>query len=500
MKKILQIIKNNKIKVIIAVIILGGITFFVTRPPKPVKREMVTVAMGTVKQEIDVTGRIEPAKQVELGVQSGGKVSSIGVKIGDKVKSGATLLRVNTADLSVRLAREQAALLKAKLVLSKAEPKTNASDDLAKAYEDGFNAVADTFIDLPSVVTGLNDMLNHSYLAYNTVSRYGKTAINFRNDAEAQSYTAEKAYDEVLKKYKAASRQSDTKTIEALIEDTYNATKIIADAVKTTNNLVDYIENQTDEENRSSELAADQGDLDDFTEETSGHLSALLDIKDTIKDSNTGITDEGYDIESIKIDIRQAELDIEDTQVEIGKRIIRAPIDGVITDIRTEVGENISSGTPVISLISSNQFQIEANLPESDVAKVEIGAEADVTLDAYGSDVIFHAKVVAVDPGETVIDGVATYKTTLQFIETDPRIKSGMTADILIKGEQKEGVLSVPQRAIIVRDGKKYVQVLEGEKVQEKLIQTGLRGSDGSVEVTDGLQAGEQVIVYSEAK
>ena len=52
---------------------------------------------------------------------------------------------------------------------------------------------------------------------------------------------------------------------------------------------------------------------------------------------------------------------------------------------------------------------------------------ADVTLDAYGSGVIFQARVDIIDPAETVLDGVPPYKVTLDFVSADPRIRSGMT-------------------------------------------------------------------------
>ena len=250
-----------------------------------------------------------------------------------------------------------------------------------------------------------------------------------------------------------------------------------------------------------AELPGDQEALDSFTTLSNDHLSDLIAIADEIKNSKEGINDEGKDVESLRIDVRQAELDIEDTQIAINHRTIRSPINGVVTEINAEVGETISQNEPVISLISSSEYEIEANLPEADIAKIKVGALSEVTLDAYGNDVIFAAVVVSVNPAETLLDGVATYKTTFEFLESDSRIKSGMTADIIVKGERKENVLAVPGRSIISRDGIKYVEVqnIDGTIV-EKIVKTGLRGSDGNVEITEGLLNGDKVVVFTEKK
>src|SRR5581483_10901237 len=98
---------------------------------------------------------------------------------------------------------------------------------------------------------------------------------------------------------------------------------------------------------------------------------------------------------------------------------------------------------------SDTKFQIDANIAEADIAKVALGQKATVTLDAYGPDVVFNATVIKIDPAETIVDGVPTYKTTFQFDTPDDRIKSGMTANIDIQGDSHTDVLAVPERAVI---------------------------------------------------
>jgi HlyD family secretion protein len=153
----------------------------------------------------------------------------------------------------------------------------------------------------------------------------------------------------------------------------------------------------------------------------------------------------------------------------------------------------------MVSLMSDNNFKITANVPEVDVAKLSVGEEADVTLDAYGADVPFNAVVDLIDPAETVIQGVSTYKVTLRFVKKDERIRSGMTANIDIKTAKKEDVLYLPARSVITKDGKKYVKIPNGlTETLETEVTVGLRGSDGSIEILSGLNEGDTIVTFEQ--
>ena len=160
-----------------------------------------------------------------------------------------------------------------------------------------------------------------------------------------------------------------------------------------------------------------------------------------------------------------------------------------------KVGEMATVNVVIASVISSGDFQMTANIPEADIAKVKIGNIARVTLDAYGSDKFFDASVSKIDPAETMIEGVATYKTTFVFSKKDERVRSGMTANIDILANKKENVLAVPQRAVVSVGQEKNVLVDTGSPVpEERKIETGLRGTDGLIEVVSGLNEGDRIV------
>jgi HlyD family secretion protein len=160
-----------------------------------------------------------------------------------------------------------------------------------------------------------------------------------------------------------------------------------------------------------------------------------------------------------------------------------------------KVGEIVTPNITVISVISNGNFQVDVNIPEADIAKIKVGDSANITLDAYGSDVIFPAHVVSIDPGETMIEGVATYKTTLDFDKKEDRVKSGMTANIDILTAQSNNTLYIPQRDLITDNTGKYVLIDTGlAQPEKKMVQVGIKGSDGNIEIISGLNEGNKII------
>jgi len=203
---------------------------------------------------------------------------------------------------------------------------------------------------------------------------------------------------------------------------------------------------------------------------------------------------------SSSFQIESAGAAVDSVRAEINKGIIRSPISGVIGKIDVVLGESASVGMPVVTVISDKKLQMEAYVPEADIAKIKAGNRAEVTLDAYGSDVVFGASVVSIDPGETIVDGVTAYKAVLEFTEDDERVKSGMTANIDVMGEEKSGVVAVPQRAVITDNGRKFLDVLKGKDVVRVEVKTGFRGSDGYVEITEGISEGDKIVVSTTSK
>jgi RND family efflux transporter MFP subunit len=182
-------------------------------------------------------------------------------------------------------------------------------------------------------------------------------------------------------------------------------------------------------------------------------------------------------------------------QAALSKNFLRSPIDGIVSKQDAKLGQIASAGVNIVSVISNSEFQIEANIPEASISKIQMGNLATVTLDAYQDSVKFNASIIRIDPAESIVDGVPTYKVTFEFVESDEKIRSGMTANIDIISAYKESALVIPQRAIYYDNEGSYVQVMRDGKPVLVRVEVGIRGSSGDTEILQGLSKDEEVIV-----
>lgn len=237
------------------------------------------------------------------------------------------------------------------------------------------------------------------------------------------------------------------------------------------------------------EYKASQEDIE-YQEETLDHM----------KDNKGTYEKEQRDAQ--KALIRKAEALSKATEVKISDTYIYAPISGTIIKRNVDLGEIAVYNTTVLT-IADGELEIETNIPESDIIKIALEQNAEVSLDAFPSDRTFNAKVVEIEPAATVIQDVVYYKVKLKFDLIDPSFKPGMSCDVDVKTAEKNNVVAIPLRAVKTEDSKDYVEILKDEKnnITEKVfVTTGLEGDDGIVEITSGLKGGERVITLTSQK
>lgn len=206
--------------------------------------------------------------------------------------------------------------------------------------------------------------------------------------------------------------------------------------------------------------------------------------------------------------ISQAQANLASAQKQIDDSRLFSPLDGVVTQVNYEVGEQFSAaGKALIMVLVNNSFDIEVDVTEADINKIRVGNPVEITLDSFGEDTIFHGQVYFIEPAQTVIQDVVYYKVKISFSDsqevknlTEERqipIKAGMTANTTITTDQRENVIKIPSRAIVEQDnGTKVVRILKNNKLQEIPATIGLRGDEGLVEVLSGVQPGDQVVTF----
>lgn len=198
--------------------------------------------------------------------------------------------------------------------------------------------------------------------------------------------------------------------------------------------------------------------------------------------------------------VEQYEAAVQEAKVNLARTILYSPIDGTVTQRSIDVGEIVAVTDTVFTIIGKGGLEIRADVPESDIVKVQIGQKADVTFDALPSDEIISAEVTEIDPASTVIQDVVYYRVKLKYAD-DSRIKPGMSADIDIKTAEKNDVITVPLRTVKTEGDRQYVEVLKPDNTVEKIyVETGLKGDEGLIEVISGLSGGEKVVTFTKTQ
>ncbi len=217
-----------------------------------------------------------------------------------------------------------------------------------------------------------------------------------------------------------------------------------------------------------------------------------------IKDEDDTYSDE--ERRSQRATVEEYEAAVQEVKVNLTKTILYSPIDGTVSQRSIDVGKIVAVTDTVFTIIGEGGLEIRADVPESDIVKVQVGQKADVTFDALPSDEIISAEVTEIDPASTVIQDVVYYRVKLSF-SPDSRIKPGMSADIDIKTAEKNDVITVPLRAVKTEGDREYVEILKADNTAEKVfVETGLKGDEGLVEIVSGLSGGEKIITLTKTQ
>lgn len=558
MKRLFKKMARHKIITGLILIILIGGGYYAYKTLNTGKTEtyytLAAAEKGTVISSISGTGQVSVSNQVDVKAKVSGDIIYVGVKNGQAVKKGALLAQIDSQDAQKSVRDAQANLESAQLSLEKfkqptdaltllqaenslsqaQESRQNTIDNLQKAFEDGFNNVANAFLELPDIMAGLHSLLYASTLSpnqqnldyYTNVSQVNSLkAIQYRNDADTKYQTARASYDKNFQDYKAASRFSDNDTIEALVKESYDTVKNIAEATKSTNNLAQFYKDDLTARNLQTPALVDTHltSLNTYTSKTNGFLSNLLSTQSTIDNDRQSIINadrsieektqslaklkagpDELDLQSQELSLKQKQNSLLDAQQKLTDYYVRAPFDGIIAKVNVKVGDSASGAT--IATLISNQSIAEIALNEVDVAKVKIGQKANITFDAVdGLNIV--GEVQDIDTLGTVSQGVVTYNVKIGFTTQDERVKPGMSLSAAIITDIKQDVLTVPNSAVKTQGNRQYVEMLDESTIQkqdsqgvtasapprQQIVETGL-ANDTVTEITNGLQEGDKVI------
>ena len=499
-----KVLKKKRI-LIPLILVLGLVIFFFFRNNNNAKNTVTDfVKYSDLKQTVLATGQVVSSTDLNLSFNSSGIVKSIKVKVGDKVKEGQVIATLDQAS-------QMASLTSARGALAAANARYKRTLEGATSEEITLSEIAlsNAKRDLENVKIAQQTLVNNAY--DNLLNSYPE-AVPENGTSDYTAPVISGNYNlgkEGIIKIKFYYSNSGTGfNVTGLTEGTGSGNFIISQPIgnsglylkfpsnsinvtdwvieipnkKASNYLTNYNAYQTALKTQASAISSAQSLVDQRTAE-------LALKKSTARTS---------DIDLAKADIISAEGQVELATARYNDTLIVAPASGTITSIDIKQGELASALKQVIVLQDVSNIYIEANINEANIAGITIGMPIDITYDAFGSDKIFKGTITKIDPSSTLISGVVNYKITAG-VEQASDLRPGMTANMTIKVKEKNHVLTVPSRAIIVdKSENKIIRIVTNKRTKafkEIPITTGLEGDGSLVEVTSGLKENDEFVV-----
>lgn len=407
--------------------------------------------------------------------------------------------------------------------------ESDAADTIAQAYEDGYSDVSNSFFKLSDYMEDLQDVLGTSASPEEHIKSYENilgTNSPFIEKLVDDYNESENLYDENFSFFRGVFKNDDGDTIYKLISDTITTAESISQSLESARHMYDVI-STNDYSNLyiASTINTMQPQIESDLSSIFSIISSLQSTKDTIDDTVSNTPDsikdaklsldsaqenlaerkqtladlqagaDDLDIRTQKNTVAQKEAALVNAQEQLARYSVRVPFDGVVENIDVNVGDTVSSGTTLATLITKDRVA-EISLNEIDVAQISLGQKATITFDAL-EDITMTGEVIEIDAIGTVTQGVVNYDVTIAFDLQDERIKPGMTVSVEIIANSKQSALIVPNAAIKTQGSSSYVEVLNDQGVPERRsVEIGI-SNDISTEIVSGLEEGEEVVTQT---
>ncbi|MBE0690892.1 MAG: HlyD family efflux transporter periplasmic adaptor subunit [Anaerolineae bacterium] len=211
------------------------------------------------------------------------------------------------------------------------------------------------------------------------------------------------------------------------------------------------------------------------------------------------------DVHMAAIELQQAQLGVDLAQSNLDRAALRAPFDGVIGQLNLTLGEPPPRQEAAILMIDPSGYYIDLAIDETDIGRIEIGQQVELTLDALPSEMLTGAVTrtdiapAALAPDQT--QQVVTYSVRVQVDPTDAPLRAGMTATALILISERTDTLVLSNRFIrLDRDsGTAFVTIQHENGVFEEIpVALGAR-NDTESEILSGIDEGTRVVLVPRA-
>ncbi len=208
--------------------------------------------------------------------------------------------------------------------------------------------------------------------------------------------------------------------------------------------------------------------------------------------------------DKVHASILSAQAAVEEAEVSVENTRIRAPFNGTVLTKDADVGEVVApfaaaanSRAAVVTMAAMSSLQVEADVSESNIMRVNVGQPCQIVLDAYPNKV-YKGSVHKIVP--TADRSKATVMTKIAFTNRDAQVLPEMSAKVTFLSPAADTIaasapfLTVPSAAVITRDGSNFVYLAQDGRAVSRPVETGKALGD-RVEVVRGVSSSDRVIL-----
>ena len=488
----------------------------------------LTVAKGDVGITIIENGTVDSVKTVEIKPQVSGRLIRLLVDEGSVVKAGDLVAIIDPKPTQLQLDSSRAQLIGAQSSVDRTSIEISQRITTSRAAVVNAEArVRQLELDLRSAPALLQSEINQAKANLASVVQDRDRFLS--NSQPTQRASAKANLDEADQNLKNA--QIDLKRQQELEDKGYVATK----AVESASLAVELAKARY----YSAKTANDRIEAG-FTSELARAEESIKNAKAALSRANTNL----YTLENKRQDLRSAKADLEKARAGLAdpsaleksklqskasvmqiqaslqenERLLRetnvySQISGIVTKRLLQVGENatglgqFSSGTTIVRIEDRTQMRVKLAVNEIDVARLSIGMDAEVNVDAVPNKTL-KGRVSKIAPAKQVAEGqtalvgsdsVVKYEVEIMLAEVDPGLKSGMSAKCTMRVANKKDVVFLPAE-YTEKKGNDYFAYIPAANPKDPKskptsvpIKVGLVTSS-KIEILSGLKAGDKVV------
>lgn len=483
--------RNWIIAVVLVLLVAVLVAYQLLQVRAAVPVTTATAETDDMKVTVSASASTSSSSEVALNFDGSGRLEQLYVSEGELVTAGQVLARQDDSQLAAQLKQARAGLRTARANLSKLRAGAT-GEEIAVSQA----AVDSASISLEAAKRKLAEVQSQAAQDAATAQLSVDNAKTSRDFTLGVREAAARDYLDLVKKYEHPLLQIPNYT--AAQEAEVDAAKATADAAMNTylaaeTTYKNALENKKNIDTKNQ--TAIQAAQDVVNSANSSHQSALaqLNLKKAAPRSQ--------DLQVARDQVEQAQATLEIAQKNLDNATLKSPARGRVISVTAVEGEFVAGGagglstSAFITLADLQRAQVVADVDETDVGRVKLGQEAEVALDAFPERSI-KGRVVEVGylARQTEAGGTAL-PVKISLDETKGvDVRKDMNADVNIVVSVKKNVLSIPLEAVIEKEGRDVVYVIEKGRARMRRVRLGL-ATDEAFEIASGLKRGEIIAV-----